>query len=274
MREPCVKVTAVLAIRNEEAYLANCLRHLVRNGIDFAIIDNGSTDASPAIYRRAEFSPYLRDVVQIPFGGTFSLREQLRAKAALIERIETDWVIHLDADEIMHSDRDGEDLSAALQRVSAGGANVVNFDEFVFLPVDRSYVPDATGGQPLEYYYFFSPRSPRLMRAWRKDAAFSMIEHGGHILEGEGIRIAPESLALRHYLFRDQEHALAKYARRSYAPDELAQGWHGARAGKLPDAFLFPPRELLKRIVPAASRQLDRTEPWHRHYWLREANRT
>ena len=27
-------VTAILAIRNEEAYLANCLRHLVRNQIE------------------------------------------------------------------------------------------------------------------------------------------------------------------------------------------------------------------------------------------------
>ena len=45
-------ITAILAIRNEEAYLGNCLRHLVCNGIDFVIIDNGSSDTSAEIYRR------------------------------------------------------------------------------------------------------------------------------------------------------------------------------------------------------------------------------
>ena len=39
-----MNVTAVLAIRNEEAYLANCLRDLISNGLDFVVIDNDSTE--------------------------------------------------------------------------------------------------------------------------------------------------------------------------------------------------------------------------------------
>ena len=45
-----MKVTAVLAIRNEEAYLANCLRDLISNGLDFVVIDNDLTDSSAEIY--------------------------------------------------------------------------------------------------------------------------------------------------------------------------------------------------------------------------------
>ena len=71
-------VTAILTIHNEEAYLDNCLRHLVRNGLHFAIIDHGSTDASPLIYRRREFAANLVEVWESAFTGVFSLEDQLR----------------------------------------------------------------------------------------------------------------------------------------------------------------------------------------------------
>ncbi len=42
-----MNVTAVLAIRNEEAYLANCLRDLISNGLDFVVWSNDSLDSAP-----------------------------------------------------------------------------------------------------------------------------------------------------------------------------------------------------------------------------------
>ncbi|HEX8168884.1 MAG TPA: glycosyltransferase family 2 protein [Beijerinckiaceae bacterium] len=260
-------VTAVLGVRNEEAYLSNCLRHLVRNGIRFVIIDNGSTDASAEIYRRREFAGSLVDVVELPFRGVFSLAEQLRRKMAVVEAVDTDWVIHLDADEVMHSYRPSETLSEALSRLDAEGWNVVNFDEFVFLPIEHGYLPEAPGDQPMSLYYFFEPRSPRLMRAWRKAGSFSLVEHGGHALVGSDLRLAPESLALRHYIFRSQHHAFAKYATRTFAGDEIASGWHGNRIGQPAEAFRFPPARLLRRLSAPGDRNLDRSDPWPVHYW-------
>jgi glycosyltransferase involved in cell wall biosynthesis len=110
-------ITAVLAIRNEEAYLINCLRHLVRNDIDFVIIDNGSSDSSGEICRRREFAANLVDVQDSPFGGAFSLSEQLQRKMEIIGTLKTDWVVHLDADEVMHSYREGEKLAEALKAI-------------------------------------------------------------------------------------------------------------------------------------------------------------
>ena len=211
-------VTAVVAVRNEEAYLANCLRHLVRNGVAFAIIDHDSSDATPSVYRRAEFAANLVDVVRLPFTGAFSLTAQLRAKMAVVERLQTDWVIHADADEEMDSYRAGETLAGALRRIGAAGWNAVDFDEFVFMPVDHDYVSDTQLPQPMRYYYFFSPHVPRLMRAWRRDAALSMVEQGGHILTGESLRLAPERLALRHYVVRSRPHAFDKYTRARLRP--------------------------------------------------------
>ena len=155
-----MNITAVLAIRNEEAYLANCLRDLISNGLDFVVIDNDSTDSSAQIYGRREFAAHLVRVCRLPFSGAFSLSEQLQRKMEIIEALNSDWVVHVDADEIMHSYREGEGLREALSRLDAEGWNVVNFDEFVFLPIERDYQPEMCGRQPISYYYFFQPSLP------------------------------------------------------------------------------------------------------------------
>jgi hypothetical protein len=259
--------TAILAIRNEEAYLANCLRHLVRNGIRFAIIDNGSTDSSAAIYGRHEFAASLVDVQELPFSGVFSLEEQLRRKMMIVDAIDTDWVIHLDADEMMHSYQENESLIEALSRLDAAGWNAVNFDEYVFLPVDGEYPPELGDFPPLAHYYFFEPRPLRLMRAWRKAKGFSLLKDGGHSLAGSDIRLAREHLCLRHYIVRSQAHAFVKYVTRKFAAEELARGWHHPRPNHTASSFRFPPTSALKRLARVQDRKFDRSDPWHMHYW-------
>jgi glycosyltransferase involved in cell wall biosynthesis len=267
-----MNVTAVLAIRNEEVYLANCLRHLVRNGVQFLIIDNESSDRSAEICRRREFAQGLVNLLELRFTGAFSLLRQLERKMEVISNLNTDWVIHIDADEVMHSTIDGESLNQAISRIDAAGWNAMNFEEFVFLPIDHDYVPDAPGYQLMVYYYFFQPTSPRLIRAWKKTSGFSMVEHGGHLLAGPDLRIAPENFVLRHYIFRSQEHAFRKYSTREFAMDELTRGWHGNRVNQRMESFRFPPAKSLRRLSDSAARIMDRSDPWDVHYWQRPAN--
>jgi glycosyltransferase involved in cell wall biosynthesis len=260
-------ITAILAIRNEELYLANCLSHLVRHGLDFVIIDNGSSDGSAEIYRRREFARNLVDVQQLTFAGVFSLSEQLKRKMEVISALDTDWVVHLDVDEVMHSNVEGETLSLKLRRLDAEGWNAVNFDEFVFLPIENEYLPELSGYQPILHYYFYQPFSPRLVRAWRKASGFSLLDHGGHLLTGPDLRLAPEHLVLRHYIVRSQEHAFRKYAEREYSAEDLARGWHRKRINQTRESFRFPPADSLRRISSPGDCRMDRSHPWKAHYW-------
>jgi glycosyltransferase involved in cell wall biosynthesis len=264
-----ISATAVIASRNDGAYLGCCLRNLVENDISFVVIDNDSTDGSSEICRRSEFAGHLVDVVDLEYEGAFSLSRQLEKKMEIVGSIESDWVIHLDVDEVLHPYQDGVSLRQALDRIDAAGWTVVNCDEFVFLPVDQDYVPDLAGPQPLLHYYFFEPSRPRLMRAWRRTSNLSLLASGGHLLAGSDVRLAPETMALRHYIVRNQEHAFRKYANRMFASEDLAMGWHRARMNNRPDAFLFPPAEALKRLEAPDARDLDRSDPWHVHYWMR-----
>ena len=264
-----MRIVAVLGIRNEEAYLANCLRHLMRNGIDFVIIDNGSTDGSAAIYSRREFASALVDVWHLSFEGVFSLGAQVAVKTAIIESLAADWVMHLDADEEMHSRDAGERLCDAIARIDDAGWNAINFDEFVFVPIDDEYRPEIDGQQSVSSYYFFEPVPHRLMRIWRRSAGLTMEAAAGHTLTGPNLRLAPENFVLRHYIVRDQIHAYQKYEARMFSQVEVAKGWHGNRVGVPKEAFRFPPAAQLKRLINPQQCDLDRSEPWSKHYWQR-----
>ena len=54
-----MKIVAIIATRNEEAHIANSLRHLIANGIYFAILDCASTDSTVTIVTGAEFCSHL-----------------------------------------------------------------------------------------------------------------------------------------------------------------------------------------------------------------------
>jgi hypothetical protein len=261
-------VVAVLGVRNEEVCLGNALRHLKANGIKYAVIDNGSDDDTPAIIRRREFSSHLVTRRDLPYLGEHDLQGMLREKMALIEALKTDWVIHMDADEVMHSAQSGETLQEEISRFDQEGYDAIDFNEFVFLPLEHSYVRERVGFQPITTYYFYSPRPLRLMRAWKPGAGYSMVHSGGHSLAGSTIHLAPQKLIMRHYIFRDQEHAFTKYAARQFKPSELAMGWHWNRHGQPVRRFKFPLTDRLQMLDQPDSYELRMHDPKSAHYWM------
>lgn len=267
MQKP-LKVTAVIAFRNEETYLAQTLRHLMRNDVSVFLMDNGSTDNSRRICESPEFETIVLGIRDLPFRGTFDLTRQLAAKLEVINELDADWVIHTDADELMQSPRDGESLRDGIARHDAAGFNVIDFDEFVFLPLEGQLTTPADSGLPsARHYYFFQPVPLRLMRAWKTSAGLTMVEGGGHRLRGENIVVAPEQFILRHYPFHSARHAATKYTNRAFAPAELARGWHVNRVGQAPERFAFPAPSALEYLADPNSRQLNTSRPHKLHYW-------
>lgn len=155
----------------------------------------------------------------------------------------------------------------AIARADVAGYNVVNFEEFVFLPIEPGSAKDEHAFFPFAHYYFFEPAKLRLMRAWRRESGFTNVDSGGHLLRGEDMRVAPENQVLRHYPFLSQEHAFEKYSERRYNEGELARGWHGNRIDIDNRLFAFPPPGELERLDDLAARALDRSRPHKLHYW-------
>jgi len=263
-----MRIIAVLAVRNELPYLRNNLRNLIANGIEFAIIDNDSSDGTETLARSDPFAKSLVAYRHFPYFGEYNWEGLLRAKEELIAELDADWVIHLDADEIMHSYNAGERLDDAIKRIDADRYDVIDFDEFVFLPIERSYDIDCVGYQQLRHYYFFRPNKlPRLMRARRKHVEINIVDSGGHGFASSDIRLAPEKFALRHYLFINQAHAYAKYTQRPYRAEELKRGWHIKRHAQPMENFRFPSTDVFEYLSDPSDRDLCRDRPYALHYW-------
>jgi len=259
-------IVAVLCVRNELGYLANCLSHLSRNGIKYAVIDHGSTDGSLDLLAQPRFAKDLVGRWNLPYNGLFELARQIDKKEQCISELKPDWAIHQDADEVLHSRVEGESLCDAIARVDKSGANAINFDEFVFLPVDQPYRPDCDGWQPLRWYYYYHPPKHKLIRARKEGCGLTMERGTGHTLYGD-LHLAGEEFALRHYLFRDQQHAYSKYANRRFSAAEMKQAWHLDRHAQWRKRFKFPDPSLLQVAEHASKQALDRTYPKVEHYW-------
>ncbi len=262
-----MKITAILAVRNERAYLYNCLSHLIDNGLDFILIDNGSTDGTYELLQTAPFKDHMVGYIHQPYSGFFDWKGLMETRELAAKNCDADWVLFVSADEIMHSYVSDETLADAINRVAVTGADVIDFNEFVFLPLENNYVSDIRGAQDLRHYYFYEPRKPRLMRARRRDLDVSHVNAGGHVLDGCDYQLASESFALRHYVFRDQDHAIEKYTTRVFSPDELKRGWHHNRHEKPAGVFTFPSKSELHKLSSQDERLLDRSKPLNLHYW-------
>ena len=124
----------------------------------------------------------------LPSKGFFDLVELLQYKERLTRKIQADWFIHVDADEIREAPEPNRTLHEAITAVDAQGYNAVNFDEFVFLPTTDSDSFEGTDYvASMRYYYFFEAEPLRRINAWKAGPRpVDLTMSGGHMLQFEG----------------------------------------------------------------------------------------
>ncbi|MDO5656725.1 MAG: hypothetical protein Q4G36_00110 [Paracoccus sp. (in: a-proteobacteria)] len=235
-------------------------------GVPLIYIDNGSRDDSASL---AAELPGISAVHHLPFDGQFSVAAQLRLKAELAEAHAPQWVLNIDADEIIEHQSPGASLLDAASEADRHGYNAINFDEMVFLPEPGADYAGRDYLREMRRYYLHEPQAWRLMRMFRHGAGLTNIARGGHQLLGP-LRLSPISHNLRHYIVLSQEAALRKYLGRSFASDEVAAGLHGNRLGLSAECLTLPPATdpRLKRDDGGALR---REVAQTRHWWAWES---
>jgi glycosyltransferase involved in cell wall biosynthesis len=260
-----MRIVALLAVRNEACYLERCLTHLCEQGVETCLIDNESTDRTMDIV--AEFSD--RGVFRIesfPYKGIYEWTKILRFKSHLVQEINSDWFIHHDADEIREAPNTFDNLLDGIRDADHRGYNAINSDELVFMPVseeqsfeEKDYV------QGMQYYYYFKPGPLHRVNIWKKtDSPVDLVSSGGHCAEFAHRNIYPTNFILRHYILLSKKHALEKYGKRNYDPEELAKGMHVKRSQFRPGNARFPGANRLKKVP--ANGQWDLSEPWSEHF--------
>jgi glycosyltransferase involved in cell wall biosynthesis len=259
---PVVRVVAMLQVYNERRFIAGCIEHLHEQGVGVYVIDNESSDDTLAIAES-----YLgRGVVGIETlergEDGFVLREQCARQEELAQTLDADWLMHHDADEIRVSPRRGQTLAEAIAEADEAGYNAVNFLEFTFVPTRESPDHDNLDFQhTMLWYYPFLPEFPHRLNTWKRQD--DRVQLGTHKVSFPGLRMAPQSLYLKHYLYLSRDHALEKFVARRYSSAEVAGGLHGWRARLQADQIELPSEAQLRRFT--SDDALDSSEPLTRH---------
>jgi glycosyltransferase involved in cell wall biosynthesis len=260
-----MRVVAIVAARNEERFITHCLDHLLRQGVEGYLIDNGSTDRTVTLAERF-LGRGLVGIETMRHEGTYRWRAILERKEQIGAGLDADWIMHVDADEMPLPPAWAPTLPAAFAEVEAQGYNTVNFFEFTFVPTREAPDHDRPDFQrTMRWYYPFIPRVPYMTRAWkRQQSPVELAWSGGHLVRFPGLRVCPESFSIRHYLFLSVPHAVEKYVKRPYDPDEVEMGWHGWRARLTREMIELPMQDGLREH--STDRELDATNPRTTHY--------
>ncbi len=242
-----MRLIALLATYNEERFIANCLQHLFRQGAEVYLLDNDSHDQTVAIARQY-LGRGLLGIERFPREGVFRSAAIIARKEKLALELPADWCMHVDADEIHTPRRSEQTLAQVFAEVEAQGFNAVNFQEFTFSPtVEQPDHDHPNYPQTLRWYYPFLPFAPHRLNAWKRQATpVELAFSGGHRVRFPGLRMYPETLWMRHYLFLSAAHAQRKYVQLQYAPEELAKGWYGKRAMLKPESIWLPGQKDLR----------------------------
>ena len=106
-------LTLSMIVRNGEHDLPRCLESAAGVVDEIIIADTGSTDSSMDVARR-----YGAQVIQFPWNGDFA-----RARNQALEPVRTDWVLMLDADEMLGPEA-ATRIPLLLENQNAGGYQV------------------------------------------------------------------------------------------------------------------------------------------------------
>lgn len=225
------RVLAIVSAYNEQDIIEPVLAHLIAQGVDVHVIDDGSTDATRAIAERFRGRGVVEVEAMAPDEGhRFNWSRILARKEAIARATDADWCIHHDADEFRESPWPGVTLADAIERVDREGYNAVDFAVLDFHPTHDRF---AAGDDPIEAFPDYEPGRQwnRLqIKCWKKGApAIDLASSGGHEAAFPNRRVFPLRFLLRHYPIRGQRHGahkvLVERAPR-FRDDERARGWH------------------------------------------------
>jgi len=265
-----MRVTALLATYNEERFIKGCLDHLILHGVDIYLIDNESTDSTVAIAEQY-LGRGLTGIETFRRDGVFRFANILRRKETLAAELDSDWFIHLDADEFRLPPSSGSTLRQAIETVDQAGYNAINFQEFTFLPTRESPDHDhAAFVETMRWYYPFLPGFPHRLNAWkRQDTAVDLMSSAGHRMAFDGLRMYPVSFPMKHYIFLSPGHALEKYGERRHEQAALKRQWHQWREHFTLDKIQLPSQTMMRTYV--SDDDFDAANPYTSHPFIRQA---
>lgn len=269
-----MKVLAILATRNEENYINYCLKSLIEQNLDVYLIDNDSNDKTVEIAKKY-LGKGLIEIKSIKHKGYYEFLPILKKKEQLAQQLNYDWFMHVDADEIYEAPKEYKNLYEGIKDADEKGYNVINFEEFVFIPKNNNEKFEGKDYTKLmNNYYFFEPRKNNLGKLWKKNIYADIITTCGHNVLLPNRKTFKKNFVLKHYIGLSYDYLINKYVsgKREHSKREKSLFWGTDRFGFKKEDFNLNKKIKNLRIYKF-DHNYDRNNPVNVHFWDNRAKK-
>ncbi|SCY44031.1 methyltransferase domain-containing protein [Nitrosospira sp. Nsp13] len=226
------RIAAVIHTFNEFDILPEVVEHLVSQGIEIHVFDNWSTDGSWDLVNTLVTSGKVRHAERFPdkSSGDYKWKLQLEKTAEYAAKLDVDWVMHHDADEIRCSPWYGISLRDAFAWVNSLGYSAVDFTVIDFRFLTRQ--PQISNSYQNNLNHFEFGRRPghfEQIKAWKNNTKVDLASSGGHQAIFQERSIFPLKFLMKHYPLRNALQANNKVFKDRLprmAAEQKAFGWH------------------------------------------------
>lgn len=229
--EKTLKVLAVIHAYNEEDVLTTTIEYLIKQGVDVYLLDNWSTDNTYKIAKKMQ-EQYPNKITierypeEKPKEESYEWSKQLLKTEEISKRLNYDWYIHYDMDEIRRTPYPNVTIAQMLTFVDSLGYNAIDTTVLDFRLTSKDDDIFAKDG------YFELGRRPSCfmqIKAWKKCDDIDLASTGGHLAKFKNQKVYPIKIINRHYPLRNIEQAERKIFRDRlprFDKERKEKGWH------------------------------------------------
>jgi hypothetical protein len=226
-----LKVAAIVHGFNEKDILPEIVRHLNKNGIEIHYFDNWSNDGSWEIISDFQNQGMVIQCQRFPDAPTnqYCWQAQLKKTEEYASKIDADWVMHYDADEIRISPWGETTLKQGILNVDALGYNAIDFTVIDFRYTFKNDISEYFEDKLTHFEFGRRPGHFSQIKCWKNQGKVSLAETGGHEVCFEGRKVFPIKFLTKHYPLRNKKQSLQKiYIDRlpRFIEENKAYGWH------------------------------------------------
>jgi len=222
-----MKIVGMLPVYNEIDIVEEVIQHLLSQGLDLVVLDNGSTDGSFEICKKfAEKRLITLNQVKT---SKFDFPLILRILYDMALTRNPDWLIRSDQDEILESGTPKLTLKEAIEQEDEKDCNLIQFDVFEFFATNNDNLSAKSIKDKFRYY---SWQHDYAYRAWKHIPGVRVENAAGHMPifpEGYPYRMSEKKFVLRHYRFRNKEQAIRNNEERLMRTKDIPErkiGWY------------------------------------------------